>query len=150
MFILRVSLFQNESEFWEIISTVSEAYKGIHDAITKELREEKEKEAWRNKRAKAKSMTASGGPGVSFKPVKYTRTGYGTCPIHDEPVRFEPWEGAEEGLAAAEGAMAAGEGSRQQPPSQPPSQAPPQEPAAPPASASAGANGIDAMNPILE
>ena len=82
---------QSESEFWDVIAEVAEAYKGIHQAEVKLLKEEREKEIWRQKRAKSKSMAATNGSGVSYKPAKYKRTGY-NCPIHDEPVRYERWE----------------------------------------------------------
>ncbi|QDZ24484.1 formin [Chloropicon primus] len=82
---------QNESEFWDIIASVTLAYKDVHNTITKQMKEEKEKEVWRQKRAKSKSIAAMGSGGVSYKPAEYKRTGY-NCPIHDEPVRYERWE----------------------------------------------------------
>ena len=90
---------QSESEFWQVIASVALAYKDVYNAVTKEMREEAEKEKWKQKRAKIKAMAALGGAGVSYKPAEYKRSGY-NCPIHDEPVRYEKWEAKE---LAAEG-----------------------------------------------
>ena len=93
---------QSESEFWENIATVSEAYKGIYSAITKEMREEKKKEIWKKRRAEGKASGVAGGSNGPRKAVEYIRTGYG-FPIHDEPVRYKPWEHEEEEEEEEEG-----------------------------------------------
>lgn len=72
---------QNESEFWDTIADVAGAYKDIHTLLTKELREEKEKEEWKKKRATSKSMVGQ----KSGADLAYSRNqdvlDYGACLI---------------------------------------------------------------------
>jgi len=84
---------KSETEFWSIVSELAEAYHRIHKQTMKDMKAEEEKESWRLKREKAKSMAAVEDQAGARKAVKYKRTGYGTCPIHDEPEHYVPWDG---------------------------------------------------------